>query len=458
MIVGRDFAKLEQFVLERMGQTKLSGVSLAIVQGDEVIYQRGFGLRDIERGLPATPESLFCIGSVTKSFTCLAIMQLQERGLLQVDDPVDRYLPLTIQPMGEPIRIRHLMSHATGIPALAYLENLLRYRHGAIDQYVPVGSVADMLTFVNGAEDWVYTKPGERWFYLNEGYILLGGIIEKLSGQPFAQYIEEHILRPLGMDRSTLDKDHFHADKDAAVPYTTNLEGKHLVRDYTWGLAQADGGLVSSVIEMGRYVSMYLAGGKGIIKPESIAAMVAPQVAQPSLDLTTGEPVGTYGFGLGASDFFGRKLIGHTGHMHVATAAMQFIPAEGIGAVALANGSGYPPVQFTAFALATMLGEDPWQLPALATERALTALTGAYETYQKTYETRVRRQGDLLMLEFKNKLNEMTVPLIPLDLTNPANPRFYTLSGGRKMLVDFHCEGERVDLIYERYRFRRTGK
>lgn len=456
--MGRDFAKLEQFVLERMGQTKLSGVSLAVIKGDEVIYQRGFGLRDIERGLPATPESLYGIGSVTKSFTCLAIMQLQERGLLQVDDPVEQYLPLTIRPQGEVIRIRHLMSHSTGIPALAYLENLLRYRHGAVDQYVPVGSVADMLTFMNGAEDWVYTKPGERWFYLNEGYILLGGIIEKLSGQPFAQYIEEQILRPLGMDRTTLDKERFHADRDAAVPYTTNLEGRHLTRDYTWGLAQADGGLVSSVVEMGRYVSMYLAGGKGIIQPASIAAMVAPQVAQPSLDLETGEPVGTYGFGLGASDFFGRQLIGHTGHMHVATAAMQFIPSEGIGAVALANGSGYPPVQFTAFALATMLGEDPWQLPALATERALTALTGAYETYQKTYETRVRRQGDLLMLEFKNKLNEMTIPLIPLDLTNPANPRFYTLAGGRKMLVDFHCEGERVDLIYERYRFRRTGK
>lgn len=455
--MARDFAKLEEFVLDKMGQTKLAALSLAIVEGDEVIYRRGFGQRNLERGLPATPGSLYGIGSVTKSFTCLAIMQLQEKGLLHVDDPVDRFLPLTIRPMGEPVRIRHLMSHSSGIPGLAYLENLLRYTHGAIDNYYPVGNIQDMLTFMNGAGDWVYARPGERWFYLNEGYVLLGGIIEKVSGMPFAQYIQEQILNPLGMARTTFEADRFHSDSEAAVPYAL-ADGRHLAKDYVWGQAQADGGMVSNAEDMARYVSMYLGGGKGIISPESLAAMMTPQVPTPQLSLETGEPVSGYGFGLSESNFFGRRLIGHTGMMYVCTAAMQFLPEQKLGAVALANGSGYAMAQFTAFALATVLGEDPWTQPALATERTLETLTGAYETYKGTYGTRVKRQGDYLLLEFKHKHGGFTVTLAPEDLSNPSNPRFSTLAGGRKMLVDFHCQDGQVDLIYERYRFRRTGK
>jgi CubicO group peptidase (beta-lactamase class C family) len=454
--MATDMTKLESLIQERMGQTKLAAVSLAIVKGDEIIYQRGFGLRDLEQGLPATPQTLYGIGSVTKSFTCLAILQLHERGLLHVDDPVDRHLPLTIRPSNEPVRIRHLMSHSSGIPGLAYLENLLRHRHGASDRFLPLGSTADMLTFVNGAEDWAFSRPGERWFYLNEGYVLLGAIVEQVSGQPFAQYVKEQILKPLGMTRSTYDREAFGADLDAAVPYATNLEGKHLPRAYTWGQAQADGGLISSVDEMARYVGMYLAGGRGLLQPESLAAMIAPAVAQPTLDVLTDEPSGQYGFGLSTTDFFGRQLVAHSGMMYVATAAMQFLPEQGLGAVALANGTGYPLVNLTSFALAEMLGEDPWQLPALRVERVLSDLTGSYETYRGTYDAKVRRQGDFLMLEFKNRLSEMTVPLVPLDL-NPECPRFYTLTGGRKLLVEFLVRDGQVDLIYERYRFRRVG-
>lgn len=454
--MAQDMARLESLIQERMGQTKLAAVSLAIVKGDEIVYQRGFGLRDLEQGLPATPKTLYCIGSVTKSFTCMAILQLQERGLLRVDDPVDHHLPLRILPSGEPVRIRHLMSHSSGIPGLAYLENLLRHRHGASDRFLPLGSTADMLTFVNGAEDWAFSRPGERWFYLNEGYVLLGAIVEQVSGQPFAAYVKQQILQPLGMTRSTYDREAFGADSDAAVPYATNLEGKHLPREYTWGQAQADGGLVSSVDEMARYVGMYLAGGRGLLQPESLAAMIAPAVAQPTLDVATDEPSGQYGFGLSTTDFFGRQLVAHSGMMYVATAAMQFLPEEGLGAVALANGTGYPLANLTSFALAEMLGEDPWQLPALRVEKVLAGLTGSYETYRGTYDAKVRRQGDFLMLEFKNRLSEMTVPLVPQDL-NPECPRFYTLTGGRKLLVEFLVRDGQVDLIYERYRFRRVG-
>lgn len=457
-----DFARLEEFVLDRMGRTKLAAVSIGLVEGDALIWQRGFGLADREAGRAATPRTSYCIGSVTKSFTCLAIMQLQEAGLLSVDDPVERFLPLTLKPFGEPIRIRHLMSHTSGIPALAYLENLLRHHHGAADKYLPIGSVADMLTFINGAADWVQSRPGERWFYLNEGYVLLGAIIEQVSGRPYADYIRERILQPLGMARSYHSHESFRADDDTAVPYIySQKESKHLAREYPWGRAEADGGLISNVPDMACALSLYLRGGLGpsgpIITPASVAAMTSAQVATPPREIDSGEPASFYGFGLSSSTLFGRRAVAHSGLMYVATAALKFLPEQRCGVIVLANGSGYPLANVADFALALYLGEDPWQLPALQTEATLEALTGTYETYKGTYGTTVRRKGDFLALEFSNKHGEESVVLIPERL-DPERPGFYTLSGGRRMAVEFRRQGDEVELLYERYKFRRTGK
>jgi CubicO group peptidase (beta-lactamase class C family) len=448
--------QLEQFVLERMGRTKLASVSVAMVDGDRVVYERSFGLSNRELGLGATPRTNYCIGSVTKSFTCLAIMQLQERGLLSIDDPVDRFLPLLIKPFGETIRLRHLMSHTSGIPALAYLENVLRHHHGASDRYLPMGGIQDMLTFMNGAADWVETRPGERWFYFNEGFVLLGAIIELVSGQKYTDYLREHILLPLGMTRSFYERDLAKADDDMAVPYYVDKEGKHIASDYPWGQAAADGGLISNVQDMILYLSMYMNGGAGLASPASIAAMEAPKVRTPS-EQTTGEPASYYGLGLSTSTFFGHRLVGHSGLMYVATAAMRFLPERKLGAVVLANGAGYPLVNIADFALAEYLGEDPWQLPALLTERTLEDLTGTYETYRGTFSATVRRKGDLLMLEFKNRHTDETVPLIP-DHLDSVSPSFYAMGGGFRQSVQFHHRDGGVELLYERYKFRRTGR
>ncbi|MDF2629450.1 MAG: beta-lactamase [Symbiobacteriaceae bacterium] len=439
-----------------MGRTKLSSVTIALVEGDQVIYQRGFGLANREKGIPASPRSNYCIGSVTKSFTSLAIMQLQEQGLLSVDDPVERFLPLRVRPFGEDIRIRHLMSHTSGLPALAYLENVLRYHHGAFDRYLPMGGVDDMLSFVNGADDWVEAKPGERWFYLNEGYVLLGAIIEKVSGIKYADYIQEKILRPLDMIRSFHQREMAKQDLDMAVPYALD-NGKHVASDYPWGQAEPDGGLISNVQDMARYVQMYLSGGKGIVSQASLDAMAAPAVRTPPEDVATGEPASYYGFGLGTSDFYGRRLVGHTGMMYVATAAMRFLPEQKIGAVVLANGTGYALANIADFALATLLGEDPWQIPALRTEQILDDLTGMYETYRGTFATTVRRKGDNLVLEFKTKHSEDAVTLVPAEL-DAEHPRFYTYGGGRRQVVEFHRRAGGVELIHERYKFKRIGR
>jgi CubicO group peptidase (beta-lactamase class C family) len=212
------YAQLEKFVFEKIAQTKLPGLSMALIKGDEVAWSRGFGYRDVERGLPATDHTLYSIGSVSKSFTCLAIMQLAEQGKLSVDDPIEKYMPFDIHLGGETICIKHFMSHTSGIPALGYAEQLIGEAIGSTESWLPIATAADMLTFLQGAQDWTWTKPGERWFYFNEGYVLLGAIIEQVSGMIFEDYIYQHIFEPLGMSRSFYAKSAFDADPDAAIP------------------------------------------------------------------------------------------------------------------------------------------------------------------------------------------------------------------------------------------------
>ena len=122
MIENGAVKELESYVFERMSESGVVGLSLATIEDGKVTYGRGFGFRDFDQGTSATPETTYCIGSVTKPFTALAVMQLHERGLLSLDDPIDRYVDFRAKPMGEPILVRHLLSHSSGLPSLCYAD------------------------------------------------------------------------------------------------------------------------------------------------------------------------------------------------------------------------------------------------------------------------------------------------------------------------------------------------
>ncbi len=115
---GRE--RLESFVFQRMTDRGVPGLSIAAVDGGEVCYERGLGFRDLSLNTSTTPRTVYCIGSVTKPFTALAVMQLREEGLLGLDDPVEDYVPLRARPMGERVLVRHLLSHSSGLPSLGY--------------------------------------------------------------------------------------------------------------------------------------------------------------------------------------------------------------------------------------------------------------------------------------------------------------------------------------------------
>jgi CubicO group peptidase (beta-lactamase class C family) len=470
------FARLEEFVFEKMTRTGLPGLSLAVVEKAETVYRRGFGYRDLDRGLPATPETLYGIGSVTKSFTCAALMQLQEKGLLSVEDEVGRYVDFDIRPFGEPVRLRHLMSHTSGIPALGYAEAEILEAVGGAGKRLPVAGVDDMLTFMRGADAWVETRPGERWFYLNEGYVLLGAVIEKVSGSSYIDYVTDNILRPLGMDRSFFRREDVEKDPDRAVPYAIDPKRECHPKSYLYGRITSDGGLISNVGDMARYILMYLGRGRvgeaRVLSEDSVRTMMEPVVAGPSVkprvlqagdrgegpeEAAPGEPTGFYGFGLHTvPDFFGRRLVGHGGSVLVATAHMAFLPEAGCGVMLLANGAGYPLGHLAHYALALLVGEDPEELPFLRTERLLDGLTGEYETFRGTMRATVSRRENFLVFEVKDGFYNLSLVLVP-EALGDGGGRFFTLNNGERLPAEFHRKNGGVELVYERYKFRRVS-
>ena len=443
--------KFESFLLEKMSKTKIPSVAVSIIKDDEMVYSRGFGFKDIESGLPATPRTLYGIGSITKSFTALAIMQLEEKDLLSVEDPIDKYIPFSIEPFGEKVRIWHLLTHTSGIPSLAYAVAYIRGRLGLSECWLPLSTAEDILSFMSKCRDWVAAKPGEKFFYLNEGYALLGYIIEKVSGLKYEDYVKKNILEPLGMKRSFFGKDEVESDPDVATFYVVDKSGNHVPKKFPYGIT-SDGGLISNTIDMCHYLSMFINQGKydgrEIVSPDKIGEMEKPRIKVPYV-LLGGE---TYGYGLIITpDIHGHKLVWHSGSVLVTTGFAGYIRDKKLGVVVLANSSGYSLSKLGVYALSLLLGRDPEKLDLFKREKVLDKLEGKYSTYKETMTVEVLCKGEFLTINIRDRLTAMEIILVPEKLEEDY-ALFYTLMNGYRMPVEFYIKDKEVVMFYERYR------
>ena len=451
------------FALEQLTATRLPGLSAAAIKDGEVVWQRGFGFRALEDQRPATPQTLYGIASMTKSFTALALLQLAAQGRLTLDAPVEQHLPaFALRPGGESVRLWHFLTHSSGIPALGFSEQNIN-AHVQGQPSIPLASADDLLTFVNDAADWVLNRPGEAWYYLNEGYGLLGAIIEQLSGQSFAAYVTDHILHPLGMTRSFFDRASVEADPDAATAYVLTSTGERYPGGYTYNPFPAKGGLISNVEDMARYLGMFLGGGAldgtQIVSAEGLREMTTPRITRPE----RGMPFGPVGYGYGVQvlpDFLGQRVVEHGGSVLTATSHMAWIPEAGVAFVVLANGTGYPMNHLAYYGLAELLGHDPEALPFVRRARRLAALGGVYRAYGGTMLARVRPAGDLLQFnEIGSYDDRRAVTLLPDAPGNPDNMAFHVLAAGVQTPVTFTDRADGgVDMLYGRCLYRKVGE
>ena len=460
--------KFERMIADAMMKLHVPGLSVALVRDGEVIYARGFGARNREENLPATPNTLYGIGSCTKSFTALAIMQLVERGKLSLEDPVSKYLPIRVGSKEDPIRIHHLLTHSSGIPNLGVAEIIIGKMVGIEEKWIPMSSLEDLFLHINGAVEEVAARPGERFFYFNTGYTLLGEIIERVSGVSYEEYVRENILKPLEMKRSTFLKEEFEKDPDIMTPYIVEEKDgevaitptKHPFHKFVY----AAGGLLSSVMELSNYLTMNMNGGafKGtrILDSSLLTQMHEIGIESETLQAYYGR-FGRTGYGYGwiiAEDFLGHKLVAHGGSTGVSSAHLSFIPDLKIGVAAAAN-TGQGPVPVYLGALALLMGKDPEkEIPAIRIEKRLNMLAGVYESYKGIHRVSVVKRGALLFLESKERLWRIRAPLIP-ESEELETLKFYIVAGpGQRFPVEFVVDPSgRVDLYLERHRLHKVG-
>jgi CubicO group peptidase (beta-lactamase class C family) len=339
MITAKPSARktLEDFIFRKMSDDGIVGLSIATLKDGKPDYKRAFGFRNFVKGTSATPNTIFCLGSLTKSFTSSAIMQLSEKGVVNLDDPIGKYLPLELTAMGEPVLIKHLLSHSSGLSALGYAEATLTAVTDFSDHWLPISSPEDLMVFMNGADEWAMAKPGERYAYLNEGYILLGSVIKSVSGMEYADYIKKNILEPLGMKKSTYYESDIEKETDVATPYVSGANDEKVETRYPYGQMIADGGLMSNVVEMTKFVQMFINKGVvndvRILSEDSIKTMISPKVKTNDIPLGNADDR-FYAYGLRIkSGFFGYNLVYHSGSVFGSSAYMGFIPEKGVGVV-----------------------------------------------------------------------------------------------------------------------------
>jgi CubicO group peptidase (beta-lactamase class C family) len=454
---------IEEYVPEAMREGKVPGFSIAVVQEGETIYAHGFGARDPAKSLPATPDTLYGIGSCTKSFVCIAIMQLVEQGILMLTDPVSKYIPLKIGIPGAPITLHHLLSHSSGIPSLA-TSTVALHRGIGLDTGVPWGSANDFYRLVNGAQDEIASPPGTRFFYNNAAFRMLGHVIQEASGVPFHEYVTENILCPLGLKRTTLVKGEYIQDPNTITPHWKKPDGTVEPTDFPYpdiaenpdfSFIAAAGGIFSSVVELTRYLRLNLEGGTiddtRILSPESLNTMHTFHTARAPT------AYGRYGYGYGWSitpDFLGHKLVHHGGSILVSTAGLALLPYIDAGVALAANSSAMPHPTIAEGVLVALLGKDPWEtVPALRIRRLTETLTGTYKAYKGLAQVRVVKKAGLLHLEQKTPFAEAVTPLIP-DGDPTETYSYYTLTDATRQPVDFVFNSPSdLDLYIERYRY-----
>jgi CubicO group peptidase (beta-lactamase class C family) len=457
---------VERFIQDRMIATRMPALSLVVLRGD-ALQERHFGFRDLRRRLSPTGTTRYGLGSVTKVFTAMAVHQAAEAGLCDLDDPIAKYLGALGEPFGQ-ATVAHLLAHASGLPALGWSETKMSHSW-PMDGY-PIGNLDDLATFMDEASGWSAAEPGLRWFYSNEGYILLGALLEQVFGMPYREVVAQRILGPLGMSRSTFDIDQVEGDEDRVQPVMLDSDGELRPGANLYGEMPAAGGLVSSSGDMAQLARLMmrrglLPDGTRLLAEGSWERMgaVDVEVDQGLTPLSAWplwqDPRRTNGAGLQRHlNLFGSDVYGHGGGVMGGTAYLAAVPERDLGVVLLSNAHGYPMAQFALFILASLMGEDPEQLPFVKRQRIVAAGAGRYHAYRSTIQGNLEARPWGFDLVFDMQPRARAIPMVLFDHDEVAGvARLMSLGGGVPGFAELHLAGADSRLVYERYSLKRVG-
>lgn len=347
--------------------------AVLVARGRDILLDQGYGFANLESGRPNSPATKFSVGSLTKQFTAASILRLRDRGTLEITDPVRRHLP-DAPAAWDGITIFNLLTQTSGIP------NFTAFAGHASLESRPASPAQLVARFRDRPLDFA---PGSAWSYGNSGYVLLGHLIERITGRSYAGFVRDEIFAPLGM----IDSDYDSPSVDTtprASGYTPGPNGPMNAAYVDMSVPFSAGGLQSTTGDLFRW-TRGLFGGR-VISPASLKEMTTPFMAG-------------YGFGVIVRTDCGGTVVEHSGAIQGFNAMLSYYPDDELTVAVLANVNGSAPQEIARHLAVLAQGGDvvlPWERHGIAVD------AGIFERYVGTYELdpnlwiRVRRQGDHL--------------------------------------------------------------
>ena len=366
--------------------------AILVAQHGKIILARGYGKANIVLGTPNTPQTEFRIGSVTKEFTATAILMLQQKGKLNYEDPVCKYVP-DCPADWQPITIYDLLTHTSGIP------NFTSFPGYTDIEKKPITPAALVGLFKDKPLDF---KPGSGFSYSNSGFVLLGYIIERVSGETYEKFVDQNILQPLGLSATGYDNSH-PATSTHAQGYAYTFKGYEPAPFVDMTVPYAAGALYSNVLDLHKWDQALAAGNA--LPPDLSAAMLSTHA--------TMSPDVHYGFGWVISSLFGHKEDWHNGGIEGFTALNSWFPDDDAYVIVLDNTS-CPDMDDIGRSLAAILFGKPYDLPKLYA--AIKLPPASLQNYVGQYQLAphfiitIRRTGDQLTAQ---GTAQQAAPILP---------------------------------------------
>ncbi len=428
-IVARVADSLAQAFIAQRGAPS---VAIAMVRGRDTITMRAWGMADIEQDVRATPHSVYRIGSVTKQFTSSGVMQLVEQGKVKLGDSIATYLP-NLPVAWHAVTVRQLLNHTSGIPSYTGIGPSWVRRWG--EEMNPDTLVA--LT----ANLPMWFAPGTKWQYDNSGYVVLGMLIEKITGRSWGTDISERLLKPLGLNET------YNCVATPIIPHRARgyePDGTSWVNTPYLAMSQpyAAGAMCSTVADLAKW-NRALHTGR-VVSAASYALMTTPEGAAAKSH---------YGFGIGLDTVAGRSMIVHGGGINGFITGNAWIPSAELSITVLANSGSAPSddlvKQLARAALGAPLLQPPKVMPLAAKDRS--RYVGVYTLAfpNGARDLTVAEQGDQLTAGFGGQVGAEILLYLGNDTFGIGSDRdfrlIFTMDGSRATKVAFVEGSERIE-------------
>jgi CubicO group peptidase (beta-lactamase class C family) len=431
---------LDEFISQTMKDWKVPGLAIAVVQGDKVTLLKGYGYRDVEKQLPVTPNTLFAIGSITKSFTVTTLGMESDQGKVDWDKPVRDYLPsfkLYEPAMTEQMTIRDLVTHRSGLP-----------RHDLVwySSDFPREEILRRLQFLEPS------KPLRSTFqYNNIMFMAAGYIAGLLNGASWEDTVTQRIFKPLEMTGTNFSEQETQNSADFGQPYRKGSDLKAELKRIPFDAQCPNrcamgpaGEINSNVADMSKYLLFHMNHGK-VARVQLLSENNSVQMETPQMVIQGAPPFpelgeNAYGMGFFLSSYRGHKQVDHGGNIDGFSANLAFLPAERIGVVVLTNLDGTPVpniVTMNVFDRLLGLEQVPWSRRMLASEAG--GKNAEQEAKNKGYTT--RKLGTHPSHDLKEYIGEYSNPGYGIASIEPSGESFkLTLNKVSRPLEHYHYD------------------